>query len=95
MKGRFTVEPAFQKQQEKGLGSKLVRFSMAEGIVSQLASEIGVVSVLIESGEDDARKWKVETKIPEIDKVYTENFWDFPSNEIKATIMLLRGRLGP
>lgn len=84
-----------QRKAEMSRGAKQIKIDMAEGFINKLLVEM----VMKSTGEftcnliptsDNVRIWEVEVKRDD-ELIHTENFWDFPSDELRAKIMLLRG----
>lgn len=89
----WKAQRAAATQMEMDAGRRQVHVSMATGVIEQMDKELGVKSKLIYAGIDP-REWMVETTLPKGDITHVESFWDFPTNELKAKIMLLGGKYG-
>ncbi len=79
-----------QRAQEMARGRKTTTIHMAEGIMDQLASEFRINRTWfkVDFIADDARNWTITLAVPDAEPI-TENFFVFPSPEVRATIALL------
>lgn len=82
-----------RRQAEMNRGAKQVKTDMAQGLVDKLAIELDPkrkFSFHMVAYGDDARKWGVRVDFNN-GQAHSENFWDFPTDELRAKIMLFGG----
>jgi hypothetical protein len=79
-----------RRAQEMARGRKTTTMHMAEGILDQLASEFRINRTwfTVDFSDDDARNWTITLAVPDTEPI-TENFFVFPSPEVRAAIALM------
>lgn len=78
-----------QKQELEGGRQRVLR-DMAQGMIDRLGPELSMKnSYQLISVDPDPRKWTITIYFSE-GVSHTENFWDFPSDELRAMNMMMR-----
>lgn len=90
----WKAKRAARTKAEMKAGHMAVMKNMAQGIIDQIDKELGIHSMLVTGNDTDPRTWNVATQLPGIHIIHTESFWDFPTSELKAKVLLLRGKYG-
>jgi hypothetical protein len=75
-------------------GRRRTTINMMEGLVEQLCSDYGIKieAVQLDSSHPDIRHWTVQVELAPGGVTHTESFWDFPSQELQAMLMLTQKR---
>lgn len=85
------AERAARVEEEKRAGARMVKINMASGLIDQLQRELDprhkFSFVLISEGFDP-REWGVRVDFNN-GTAHAENFFVFPSDELKTKIMLM------
>lgn len=79
-----------QREAEKQMGAKRTKMTMAEGLVDQIAKELdrrGKFEFHLISEGFDIRQWGVRVDFGN-GMAHSENFFDFPTDELRTKIML-------
>lgn len=79
-----------RKQENEG-GRQRVLKNMAEGLCERLRSDyhLSEADIHTDFGDPDIRKWKVLVTMEGNTPPIQESFWEFPSQQMLATLMML------
>jgi hypothetical protein len=91
---KWEQEKGEKRQAEMTEGRRRTTIAMMEGLVEQLCGDYGMKkeSVHLDSSHPDIRHWTVQVELAPGGVVHTESFWEFPSEELKAMLMLTQKR---
>lgn len=85
-----------KKREQTRLEMEAGRFTVlvyqTKGLMEKLADELNITCWLTHDGNPEIANWTVTAKLPGVEEKHVETFGVFPSNELKAKLMLLRGK---
>jgi|GEM_PF-5310822 len=81
-----------QRRAEMNRGANIVRRDMAQGLIDRLGNELDQKSSFTLIWADpNPRNWEVLVAIRDTGVTHQESFWVFPSDELRAKILLVTG----